>query len=170
MGIVGVSRIGRRVIALLKPFDLTVQAHDPYKDATEAGALGVEKLELEAMIDRSDVLTLHAPALEATRHMIDARRLALMKDGAALIDHAAQERELVSGRISAVIDVTGPEVQPASSPLYTLPNVLLTPHIAGAVGNERQRLGSLALGEVERFVKGLPLEHAVVASTLHFQA
>jgi len=119
-----------------------------------------------------------APALAATRHKIDARRLALMKDRAtlnniapgSLVDHVALQRELVSGRISAVIDVGEPGVLPATSPLYTLPNVLLTSHIAGAVEYERQRLGSMAPGEVERFVKGLPLQHAAVAATLHFQA
>ena len=105
VGIVGVSRIGRRVIALPKPLDLTVLAHDPYLDAAKARASGVEKLELEAMIAQSDVPTLHAPALQATRHTIDARCLALMRDGDKLIntargsvvDHAALARELVSG-------------------------------------------------------------------------
>lgn len=113
-GIVGVSRIGRRVIELPKPFDLSVLAHDPYLDATGACALGVEKLGLDAMIARSDVLTLDAPALKVPRHMIDALRLAPMKDGATrittargwLVDHAALKCELVPGRTSAVIDLT----------------------------------------------------------------
>jgi len=93
-----------------------------------------------------------APALAATRHKIDARRLALMKDRAtlnniapgSLVDHVALQRELVSGRISAVIDVGEPGVLSATSPLYTLPNVLLTSHIAGAVEYVRQRLGNMA--------------------------
>ena len=178
VGIVGLSRIGRRVIDLLRPFDLSVLVHDPYLSAAEATALGVQNLPLDEVIRHSDVLSLHAPALESTRHMIDARRLALLRDGGTLIntargslvDQAALTRELVSGRISAVIDVTDPEVLPATSPLYDLPNVLLTPHIAGAVGRERERLGEMAVAEVERFVKGDPLAHQVAAATLHLQA
>ena len=101
-----------------------------------------------------DVLTLHAPALPQTRHMIDAAVLAALRDGATLIntargslvDHAALERELVSGRIDAVIDVTEPEALPADSPLFELPNVFLTPHVAGAAGRETQRMAALAIG------------------------
>jgi phosphoglycerate dehydrogenase-like enzyme len=106
--------------------------------------------------------------------MIDARRLALLRDGAtfintargALVDQEALVRELVSGRIRAAIDVTEPEVLPADSPLYDLPNVLLTPHIAGSVGAERERLGTLIVNEVERFVRGDRLKHAVEYATL----
>ncbi len=168
----------RRVIDLLRPFDLSVVVHDPYLDPAEAAAMGLHNLPLDEVIARADVLSLHAPALEATRHMIDARRLALLRDGAtlintargSLIDQAALTRELVSGRISAVIDVTEPEVLPKASPLYDLPNVLLTPHIAGAVGRERERLGAMAVAEVERFLTGQPLAHQVAAATLHLQA
>lgn len=178
VGIVGLSRIGRRVIELLRPFDLSVLVHDPYLSAAEATALGVRNLPLDDVIGRADVLSLHAPALDSTRHMIDARRLALLRDGSTLIntargslvDQTALRRELVSGRISAVIDVTEPEVLPATSPLYDLPNVLLTPHIAGAVGRERERLGEMAVAEVERFLRGEPLVHRVAAATLHLQA
>ncbi len=178
VGIIGLSRIGRRVIDLLRPFDLSVLLHDPHLDPAEAAALGLHNLPLDEVIARADVLSLHAPALEATRHMIDARRLALLRDGAtlintargSLIDQAALTRELVSGRISAVIDVTEPEVLPKASPLYDLPNVLLTPHIAGAVGRERERLGAMAVAEVERFLAGQPLAHQVAAATLHLQA
>ncbi len=178
VGIVGLSRIGRRMIELLRPFDLSVLVHDPYLSSAEAEALGLRNLPLDDVIGCADVLSLHAPALETTRHMMDARRLALLRDGATLIntargslvDQAALTRELVSGRISAVIDVTEPEVLPATSPLYDLPNVLLTPHIAGAVGRERERLGEMAVAEVERFVNGQPLAHQVAAATLHLQA
>ena len=78
-----------------------------------------------------------------------------------LVDHAALEAELTSGRIDAVLDVTEPEVLPAESPLYDLPNVFLTPHIAGAMGDETQRLGILALDEIERFARGEPFRYPV---------
>ena len=178
VGIVGVSRIGRRVIELLAPFDIDVVVHDPYFTDTDAAALGVKGVSLDELMARSDVVSIHAPALDSTHHMIDAGRLALMRDGTtlintargSLIDQPALERELISGRISAVLDVTTPDTLPANSPLYDLPNVLLTPHIAGALGGERERLGSLVVAEIERFVRGIPLAHAIAADTLHLQA
>lgn len=174
IGIVGASRIGRRVIELLRPFAFDILLHDPFVTPAEAKALGVTLLDLDELIRRCDILSLHAPSLEATRHMIDARRLSLLRDGTtlintargALIDHAALEAELVSGRIDAVIDVTEPEVLPADSPLYTLPNVLLTPHVAGALGSERERLGALIVDEIERYVRGEPLHYGIDASAL----
>jgi phosphoglycerate dehydrogenase-like enzyme len=169
VGIVGASRIGRRVIELLRPFDLSVIAHDPTLDAGQIRSLGAEPVQLDELLATSDVVSLHAPAVAATRHLLDARRLALLRDGAVLINTArghlvdgeALERELVAGRIDAVLDTTEPEVLPAVSPLYDLPNVLLTPHIAGALAGERDRMVDLALGEIERFVRGESLEHEV---------
>jgi phosphoglycerate dehydrogenase-like enzyme len=169
VGIVGASRIGRRVIELLRPFDLEVSLHDPTLDPAAARALGAEPLELDELLARSDVVSLHAPSLPGTRHLLDARRLALLRDGAtlvntargALVDARALEAELVSGRIAAVIDTTEPEILPADSPLYDLPNVFLTPHVAGAMGAETERLVDLALDEIERLVRGEPLAHEV---------
>jgi phosphoglycerate dehydrogenase-like enzyme len=169
VGIVGASRIGRMVMERLRGFDLRLLVHDPYLDADEARALGAEPCELDDLLARSDVVSLHAPSVPATRHMIDRRRLGLLRDGAvfvntargALVDHDALGDELVSGRIDAVLDTTDPEVLPADSPLYDLPNVFLTPHIAGAMGNETQRLSALALDEIERLARGEPLRHEV---------
>ena len=132
-------------------------------------ALGAEKVELDELLRRSDVVSLHAPSLPETQHLLDARRLALLRDGAilintargALVDGDALAAELVAGRIDAVIDTTDPEILPADSPLYELPNVFLTPHIAGAMGTETQRMADLALDEIERLAKGEPLAHEV---------
>lgn len=178
VGIVGASRIGRRVVELLQPFDLTVLVHDPYLDDADATAMGAQAVGLDDLMRRSDVVSIHAPALEATRHMIDAGRLTLMRNGAtlintsrgSLIDQEALVAELVSGRINAMLDVTTPDPLPGTSPLYDLPNVLLTPHIAGALGGERARLGALVVDEIERFVRGAPLAHAIAGDTLHLQA
>jgi phosphoglycerate dehydrogenase-like enzyme len=126
-------------------------------------------VELDELCARSHVVTLHAPALPSTRHMIDAARLALLRDGATLVNTArgvlvdtdALTAELLTGRISAVLDHTDPERLPDESPLYTLPNVFMTPHIAGSVGNELARLGAAAVAEIERFAVGEPFRHAV---------
>jgi phosphoglycerate dehydrogenase-like enzyme len=178
VGIVGASRIGRRVIDLLRPHDLDVLLYDPFVSAEEADGLGVTLTTLPDLMARSATVSLHAPLLPQTRGLIDAAMLALMADGATLIntarggliDGAALERELVSGRLWAVLDVTEPEALPPASPLYELDNVLLTPHIAGAIGSERERLGALIVDEIERYLAGKPLRHALTAEHLHHQA
>jgi phosphoglycerate dehydrogenase-like enzyme len=178
VGIVGASRIGRRVLDLLRAHDMDVLLFDPLVSAIEAMRLGAELVSLPELMEKCQTISLHAPLLPATRHMIDSEMLARMRDGATLIntargglvDQAALEAELVSGRLSAFLDVTEPEALPEDSRLYDLPNVVLTPHIAGAIGNERQRLGRLIVDEIERFVAGKPLEHRLTLESLHHQA
>lgn len=174
VGIVGASRIGRRVLQLLRPFDFEVLLYDPYVEADEAETLGARSVGLDELVRRSSVVSIHAPQLPETRHMFDRRRLGLLRDGATLIntargslvDTAALTEELLAGRIHAVLDVTEPEVLPAGSPLYTLPNVLLTPHIAGSLGNELVRMAHWATDEVRRYAEGRPLAHAVGSDEL----
>jgi len=169
VGLVGASQVGRRVLELLRPFDFELLLHDPYVGADEAAALGARWLELDALLAAADVVSLHAPALPDTHQLLDRRRLALLRDGATLINTArgwlidgdALADELVSGRIDAVLDTTEPEVLPADSPLYDLPNVFLTPHIAGALGRETERLGTHAVAEIERYARGEAFAHAV---------
>jgi phosphoglycerate dehydrogenase-like enzyme len=174
VGVIGASRVGRRLLELLRPFDFTVLLHDPYVSPADAAALGAELLPLEDLLHRSDIVSLHAPDIPETYRMLDAGRLALIRDGGvlintsrgALIDPDALISELVSGRLHAVLDVTEPEPLPAGSPLYRLPNVFLTPHIAGSLGNELQRLGQIVVEELERLVAGLPPAHEVRHSDL----
>ncbi|MFG3494668.1 hydroxyacid dehydrogenase [Streptomyces sp. NPDC047928] len=174
VGVVGASRIGRRVIELLRPFDLRVLLYDPYVPADEAARLGARPVSLDTLVLSSDVVTIHAPELPETRHLFDRDRLALLPDGAtlvntargSLVDTAALTAELVSGRLNAVLDVTEPDELPADSPLYDLPNVLLTPHIAGSLGNELVRMAHAALDELERYGWGLPFADPVRAEAL----
>ncbi|MBC2906497.1 hydroxyacid dehydrogenase [Streptomyces cupreus] len=169
VGIIGASRVGRRVLELLRPFDFTVLLHDPYVSAAEAAGLGAQLLSLDDLLSRSDIVSLHAPDIPETYRMLDGERLALIRDGGvlintsrgALVDPDALADELVSGRLHAVLDVTEPEPLPAGSPLYRLPNVFLTPHIAGSLGNELERLGRIVVEELERLGAGAPLAHEV---------
>ena len=169
VGLLGASRIGRMVAERLKGFDLRVLISDPYLTDAEATELGAELVDLDALFSRSDILSVHAPLLPETTGLVDARLLSLLKDGSVLINTArgkiidaeALERECVAGRIDAVLDVTDPEPLPPDSPLLDLPNVFVTPHVAGAVGNEIARLGELAVSELERLAAGQPLEHAI---------
>lgn len=169
VGVVGASRVGRRVIERLHTLDVRVLLADPYVGASEAGALGAELVPLDTLCSRSDVVTLHAPLTPSTIGLVGERQLARMRDGAVLVntargpvvDHDALTPHLVSGRLDAWLDVTDPEPLPADSPLWDLPNVVLTPHVAGALGNEVSRLGDQATAELCRFLDGAPLRHQV---------
>jgi phosphoglycerate dehydrogenase-like enzyme len=169
IGLLGASRIGRMVAERLRGFDLHVLISDPYLTEAEAAELGAELVGNDDLFSRSDILSVHAPLLPETVGLVDARLLGLLKDGSVLIntsrgkivDAAALERECVAGRIDAVLDVTDPEPLPPDSPLLDLPNVFVTPHVAGAVGNEIARLGELAVSELERLAAGQPLQHAI---------
>ncbi|MFI9553432.1 hydroxyacid dehydrogenase [Nonomuraea endophytica] len=170
VGVVGASRIGRRVIELLRPFDLEVLVSDPYLHEE----LGVAHVGLDELVARCDVVSLHAPDLPETRHMIDTARLAAMRDGAtlintaraALVDQDALTAELASGRLHAVLDHTAPEILPSGSVLYDLPNALVTPHIAGSLGGELARMADLAVDELVRYARGLPFAHGVEPASL----
>lgn len=169
VGVIGASAIGRRVIDLLRPFDFEVLLADPYVDADEAAALGARLVELDHLVSQANVVSVHAPDLAETRHLINAERLAAMKDGTVvintargrLVDTDALIAELRTGRLSAVLDVTHPEPLPDSSPLFDLPNVFMTPHVAGSQGNELARMGLFMVEEAERLAAGLPLVHRV---------
>lgn len=171
IGVVGASRVGRHLIHLLRGFDMEVVVHDPTLDTAGAASLGVEAVPLDELLRRSHVVSLNVPAVPSTDHMIGERELALMQRGATLIntsrgsviDHDALIAELSARRLRAVLDVTTPEPLPTDSPLFDLTNVVLTPHIAGATGTEIPRLAEMALDEIERWTRGEPLQHEVLA-------
>lgn len=129
VGVIGASRIGRRVLELLRPFDLTAALYDPYVDEAEAASLGAVPMSLEELLRTSDIVSLHAPDIPQTYRMLDRDRLALIRDGGvlintsrgALVDPEALTDELVAGRISAVLDVTEPEPLSTGSPSIGCP-------------------------------------------------
>ncbi|MGC8832697.1 MAG: hydroxyacid dehydrogenase [Armatimonadota bacterium] len=177
IGIVGASHVGRRVIELLKMFEVHILLYDPFCSEEKAESLGVEKVELDELMSRSDIVSLHAPITEQTHHMINARNLSLMKDGAVLIntargwliDESALIEELKRGRIFACLDVTDPEPPAQDSPLRRMDNVVLTPHIAGPV-TDCTRLGRRAVEEVRRFFNGEPPLYEVTKDMLSYTA
>ena len=169
IGIVGASNVGRLVIEHLNHFDFRTLVYDPYLTPMDARQLGAHKVGLAELCSQADVVSIHAPLLADTHHLISGRELALMKNGATLINTArgaivnaeALLAELEQGRLYAVLDVTDPEDLPASSRLFHLPNVFLTPHIAGSLGDETQRLTDYIVDELERYTKGQTLKHLV---------
>lgn len=174
IGVIGLSRIGRRVLGLLRGLDAEVLVYDPYADPAEVTALGGHPTDLDTLMRRSQVVTLHAPDLPETYRMLDRKRLAMLPDGAvvvntargALIDQEALLEEVTTGRLDAILDVSDPEPLPPGHPLFALPNVFVTPHLAGAQGNELARLADSALDEVARYAAGSPLLHEVHADEL----
>lgn len=169
IGIVGASHVGRGVIELLRPFQLEVVVSDPFLSPEAAEELGATLVPLDELLSTSDVVSLHAPALPETRHMIAAAELASMIDGAvlvntargSLVDHEALLAEVTSGRISAVLDVTEPEPLPPDHPLLAVPGAWITPHLAGSEGTELSRLAEMVIDEIERFASGRPPLHPV---------
>lgn len=162
IGVIGASRTGRALVRLLAPFGYTVLVADPYLDQAGARELGVEIVSLDELLRRSDIVTLHAPDLPSTMGMLGVAQFAAMRDGAtfintarpALIDQESLVSELASGRLFAMLDVSEPEPLLPGHVLFELPNVFVTPHLAGAQGSELRLLGHRALEEVERFVTG----------------
>jgi len=170
VGIVGASRIGRLVIGHLRRHQIAVLLHDPYLSADTARALGAEKVPMDELLGRCDVVSLHQPLLPSTEQSFGAREFALMRDGALLIntargrivDTAALQAAAADGRLSAVLDVTDPEPLNDDSPLWDMPNVQLTPHIAGSFGNEVCDMTELVMQDIDRFCRGEPLQNEVI--------
>ncbi|MEU0686374.1 hydroxyacid dehydrogenase [Streptomyces uncialis] len=174
IGVIGASRTGRAYIALARAVGARVSVTDPFLDAARAEELGVRLLPLEELLERSRIVAVHAPATEGTRRLLGARQLALMPDGAGLVntarswlvDEEALLAEVRSGRLDAAIDVFDAEPLPAGHPLRALPNVLLTPHQAAGTVECRSRMGASAADEVLRLLDGKPPLHAVSAGAL----
>ena len=169
VGLVSASTVARELIPLLRPFDVRILVYDPYLSDRDAGRLDVEKVELEALFERSDIVSLHAPSIPETRHMIGARQLACLRDGALLInssrgsvlDHDALLKEAETGRIRVVLDVTEPEPLPADHPLRPLPNVYLTPHMSGTGAYGYFKIGDMTLEALEACFAERPVLGAV---------
>ncbi len=168
MGVVSASLTGRRLIRLLAPFGCEVRVYDPYLSQEEADSLGVQRGSLEEVMT-SAIVSVHTPALAATHHLVDRHHLAQIPDGAifvnssrgSVVDEAALQDELVSGRFSAVLDVFDHEPLTSDHPLRRLPNVMLTPHVAGDTWEGRRALLPLLAQEALKCIDGQDSELAV---------
>ena len=170
VGIVGFGRVGRHLARLLSAFrDLDIVVSDPFALDALFDEYGVRWMDLSELCATSEVIHNCVPSTPKTRGLFNADRLRSMKDHAifintgrgATVDEAALIEELQAGRIYACLDVTDPEPPEPGSLFYTLPNCLLTPHIAGAAGNGRRLLGQFAVDEILRYLSGQPLEGQV---------
>lgn len=166
VGVIGYGNIGARVVRLLRAFGCRVLVADPYVQlAPEDRDAGVEHVDFEALLAQSDVVTLHPRVTDETRQMINARTLAQMKPGALLVntargplaDYDALYEALKSGHLGgAMLETFAVEPAPADSLLLQLPNVTITPHIAGASVRTVTYAAEQAAEEVQRYLDGQP--------------
>ena len=169
--VLGYGNIGRAVVRRLLPFEVSVtavasraRAGDDLVDAVH----GID--ELPALLPHHDVVVVIVPLTDATRGLVDAEALALLPDGAVVVNVArgpvvdtdALVAECASGRLRAGLDVTDPEPLPADHPLWTTPGVLVTPHVGGATDAMRPRAVALVRRQVEALRDGRPLDNVVV--------
>jgi len=166
VGLIGYGNIGRRVVRLLKPFHPRILVHDPYvalsdEDRNE----GVEAVDLDSLLGQSDVVSLHARVTEETKAMINAARLGKMKPGALfintargpMVDYDALYHALKNGPLAAaMLETFSVEPAPADWPLLALPNVTLTPHIAGASVRTVTYAAEMVAEELRRYLAGEP--------------
>ncbi|MEV7780509.1 hydroxyacid dehydrogenase [Kitasatospora sp. NPDC088351] len=166
VGVLSLGATGRLVCERLRAYDVRVIAHDPYTEAPP----GVRSVGIEELFATADVVTVHTPLVPETRGLVGRRLLASMKPGATLVNTARGAvldepalLDVLTRRpdLFAVLDVTDPEPPLPGSPLFTLPNVVVTPHLAGSQALERRRLGDLVVGEFERWAAGEPLRWAL---------
>jgi phosphoglycerate dehydrogenase-like enzyme len=178
VGLVSLGHIGRLVRERLRAHEVTVLAYDPHLPAQAFERLDVESVSLPELMRRSDVVSLHTPLNDQTRGLINHDLLSRMKRGASLLNTArggvVDERALVDflrsrTDVQALLDVTDPMPSQPDSPLFELPNVFLTPHIAGSLGPECRRMGRLMVSEFERYLRGQPLQHLVTREQAELQ-
>ena len=165
LGIIGLGRIGQAVARRAQGFELRVLYAQRTRAETDLG----EFRELDELLAESDLVTIHAPLTPETRGLLDARRLALLRDGAAvvntargeIVDESALTAELVSGRLRAGLDVFTHEPH-VPEELLELPNVVLTPHLGSATRQTREAMTRLVVDNVLAFERGEPLVSLVV--------
>lgn len=175
VGLVSLGAAGKATAHLLKPFDLTVLAFDPFFPASQASELNIDLVPLDVLFRECDVISLHAPWIPETERMITGKLITSMKEGATLINTSrgavVEEEEMIGVLVrrpdlTAVLDVTYPEPAAVDSPLRSLPNVVLTPHIAGSMQRECARMGKWMVDELRRYLAGEPLRWSVTREQL----
>ncbi len=176
IGIIGASSIGRRVMELLRPWQVHILLYDPYTSVETAATSGAEKIDsLVELFQRSDIVSLHAPITPETIGMLRGEHFAAMKAGALfvntargrLVDHAALLAELQKGKIWAMLDVTDPnEPLPPDSPFFDLENCVLIHHQAGNSVQARLRQGEYIAEDILNYLAGKSLRFAVRAERM----
>ena len=178
VALLGLGAVSRHLIRLLRNFDVEILVADDFLAEATAAELGVQKVTVEHAMSAADVVSIHHADVERNWGLVNADSLALMKNGARLINTSRGRmineddlvRELERGRITAYLDVTFPEPPKPEHPFYTLQNCFLTPHIAGSLSTEVQRMGDYCVRELEHWLAGDPQEHVLDITNLEYRA
>lgn len=175
VGLIGLGKIGTRLRDLLSDYPIKVIAHDPFLTESRAKELDVESVSLDQVFERSLVVSNHIPDLESTRGTLTATHFSAMREGATFINsgRGAQvvEQDLIrvlSARsdLTALLDVTLPEPPSGDSLLWSMPNVVISPHVGGTVGDEVVRMADCMMDEFENWTAGRPLRYEITAKVL----
>ena len=179
VGIIGAGMIGKLVIEMLKVYRIKVIVFDPFLPDEQADALGVEKCDLSELFERASVVSNHLANNAETRGVLNYELFRRMRENAVFINtgRGAQvvEEDLVRilrerPDLTALLDVTHPEPPVKDHPFYTLPNCLLTPHIAGSAGDEVARMGEYMLSECREYLSGGITRYEVTEKMLETMA
>ena len=171
----GGRALHRAFAEFAKDIRLPCCCYDPFVSDERAAALGCKKASLEELLRASDIVSIHAPSIPETYHMFNEETIGMMKDDAvlintargSLIDEQALYAHMKAGKLKyACLDVTDPEPPAADNPLRTLPNCIMTPHLAGLANNGLKRIGAFVCDEIERFLKGEKLVAEVTEDML----
>jgi D-3-phosphoglycerate dehydrogenase / 2-oxoglutarate reductase len=175
LGVIGLGRIGGNLAKRALAFNMRVLAYDPYLTEEKAHQMGVEKVELDALLAQADYISIHMPKTAETNHMINADAIAKLKQGVrivncargGLIDEAALVDALKSGKIAAAgLDVFDTEPLAADSPLRTLKNVVLTPHLGASTVEAQEGVGIEVAEAIGSVLKGGMIKNAVNAPSV----
>ncbi len=171
LGLVGLGRIGSRVAEIARALGMRVRAFDPYANEERAAAMGVELTSsLDDLLTSADVVSIHCPYIPQTHHLINAERLAQMPAGSYLVnvargpivDETALLHALQSGHLAgAGLDVFDPEPPDPHNPLFSLPNIVCTPHIASYTDAGLKRMQTMACEQVAMALRGERPTHLV---------
>lgn len=175
VGILGAGHVGRQLIRLLKNFECDILLYDPYCSPEDVWEMGVTKVEeLDDIFEQCKIVSINLPVTEETKNMIRSRHFESLPDGALLINTARSAvvnttelvAELKKERFIACLDVTDTEPPALDDPLRSLPNVILTPHEAGAIAQNAKRIGNLVTNQIEAFISGKKPKFEITKSDL----
>lgn len=170
LGLVGYGNVGSRVARRALAFGMPVLVYDPYVAADQVESPGIEMTDLDELLARSDFVSLHARVTPETVDFFDAKKFGKMKRGAffinsareALVDEQALYKALVSKHLAGTaLDVLKPWPEDTPSPLVSLPNVIITPHIGGATHEAALRGVQILAAQIDRYLAGQPMQHVV---------
>jgi phosphoglycerate dehydrogenase-like enzyme len=179
VGLIGLGAVGSEVAARLKSYRLEVCAYDPFASSQKADKLGVKLVSLEELFETCQTISNHVANLPETVGMLNANLFNRMKDNATFINTGRGAQVVEADMIAAlkekpsrtaILDVTFPEPPIADSELYSMPNVVLTPHCAGSSCEECFRLGDYIKEEAQRFLENEPLKYSVTLKMLETMA